>query len=179
VIRHTQRVTASGDELVFEESVTVPEALSDIPRVGVEFALVPGFERVTWLGDGPHETYPDRRAGGLLGRWESTVDELQTPYVRPQENGGRTGVREATLSDGTSTVVLRFSEAVLFTASHQSVNDLESTAHSWELPRSEQTVVRADIAHRGLGTASVGPEPLAPYIVGPGTYAWSWSLAVR
>ncbi|QDZ14520.1 glycoside hydrolase family 2 TIM barrel-domain containing protein [Humibacter ginsenosidimutans] len=179
VIPHTQRVTAAGDALVFEETVTIPPSLRDIPRIGIEFALVPGFEHVTWVGDGPHETYPDRRSSGLLGRWESTVDALQTPYIRPQENGGRTGVTEATLSDGARSVVLRFGEGVLFTASHQSVADLENTAHSWALLRREQTIVRADIAHRGLGTASVGPEPLAPFLVEPGTYSWSWSLAVR
>jgi beta-galactosidase len=156
----------------------VPGSLSDIPRVGIEFALVPGFERVRWRGDGPHETYPDRMSSGLLGVWESTVDELQTPYVRPQENGGRTGVTAASLSDGTHIVQLRFTEPVLLTASHQSVRDLEATAHSWELPRREQTIVRADVAHRGLGSASVGPDALPRFIVGSGVYEWSWSLAV-
>ncbi|NNC11401.1 glycoside hydrolase family 2 [Planctomonas sp. JC2975] len=178
VIEHAQRVTASGDELVFVERVIVPEGIGPVPRIGVEFALVPGFEGVSWLGDGPHETYPDRRSSGLLGRWESTVDQLQTPYVRPQENGGRTGVTNAALSDGTSTVELRFGSPVLFQASHQSVEDLERTGHSWELPRHDETYVRADIAHRGLGTASVGPDALEPFIVRPGVYEWTWSFCV-
>jgi beta-galactosidase len=178
VVEHTQRVRASDGVLEFHETVVVPESLPDIPRVGIEFALVPGFEQVEWVGDGPHETYPDRRSSGLLGRWESTVDDLQTPYVRPQENAGRTGVTAASLSDGIRTAGLRFSAPVLFTASHHSVADLETTAHSWELPQRGETIVRADVAHRGLGTASVGPEPLPQFIVGPGTYEWSWSLAL-
>ncbi|MGN6198495.1 glycoside hydrolase family 2 TIM barrel-domain containing protein [Humibacter sp.] len=178
VVEHTQRVAASLGALQFHETVMIPESLPHVPRVGVEFALVPGFEHVEWLGDGPHETYPDRRSSGLLGRWESTVDDLQTPYVRPQENGGRTGVTAASLGDGTQTIGLSFSEPVLFTASHQSVADLESTAHSWELPRRGETIVRADIAHRGLGSASVGPDTLPRFIVRPGSYEWSWSLTV-
>ncbi|WP_243063960.1 glycoside hydrolase family 2 TIM barrel-domain containing protein [Humibacter sp. RRB41] len=178
VIQHEQTITRTDSALRFAERVTVPESLPDIPRVGIEFALSPEFEHVTWLGDGPHETYPDRRSSALLGRWESSVDDLQTPYVRPQENGGRTGVSEATLNDGTNTVVLRFGEPVLFTASHHSVAELEDTAHSWELPRRAETIVRSDIAHRGLGSASVGPDALPPFIVRPGVYKWSWSLAV-
>ncbi|MHA7985926.1 glycoside hydrolase family 2 TIM barrel-domain containing protein [Rathayibacter sp. CAU 1779] len=178
VIEHTQRVAASADELVFTERVTVPDGIGPVPRIGVQFALVPGFEDVSWLGDGPHETYPDRRSSGLLGRWTSTVDELQTPYVRPQENGGRTGVMSAALSDGARTVTLRFGSPVLFQASHQSVDDLERTGHVWELPRHDETYVRADIAHRGLGTASVGPDALEPFIVRPGVYEWSWSLTI-
>ena len=84
----------------------------------------------------------------------------------------------ASLGDGTQTIGLSFSEPVLFTASHQSVADLESTAHSWELPRRGETIVRADIAHRGLGSASVGPDALPRFIVRPGSYEWSWSLTV-
>jgi beta-galactosidase len=37
-------------------------------------------------------------------------------------------------------------------------------------------VVDFDVAHRGLGTASCGPDTLPRYLVGPGTYEWSWSL---
>ena len=177
-IRHEQTIVESEGVLRFHERVIVPDSLPDVPRVGVELALAPGFETVSWQGEGPHETYPDRRSSGLLGHWTSEVDELQTPYVRPQENGGRTGVTQASLTDGSRSVVLRFDAPVLFTASHQSVADLEDTAHSWELSRRAETIVRADIAHRGLGSASVGPDALPPFIVRPGVYEWSWSIAV-
>ena len=33
---------------------------------------LPGLETLRWFGTGPHETYPDRKRGGLVGRWEST-----------------------------------------------------------------------------------------------------------
>jgi beta-galactosidase len=179
VVRETQRVRACAGRIRVEQTVVVPPTIIDVPRIGVEFALVPGFERVTWLGDGPHECYPDRRASALIGRWESSVEGLQTPYVRPQENGARTGVTELSLYDGCRTVDLSFAQPMLFTASHHSIADLETVGHVWELPRREETIVRADLAQRGLGTASVGPEPLSQFILGPGTYTWSWSLAVR
>ena len=35
------------------------------------------------------------------------------------------------------------------------------------------------MAHRGLGTASCGPDTLPAYLVGPGTYRWSWTGAGR
>jgi beta-galactosidase len=37
-------------------------------------------------------------------------------------------------------------------------------------------VVHLDAAHRGLGTASCGPDTLPEYLVGPGIYRWSWTL---
>jgi hypothetical protein len=39
-----------------------------------------------------------------------------------------------------------------------------------------ETIVHLDVAHRGLGTASCGPDTLPQYLVGPGTYKWSWSI---
>ncbi|MFM8694646.1 MAG: hypothetical protein ACKOCY_08550 [Actinomycetota bacterium] len=33
-----------------------------------------------------------------------------------------------------------------------------------------------DGAHRGVGTASCGPDTLAKYLIKPGTYKWSWSV---
>ncbi len=43
-------------------------------------------------------------------------------------------------------------------------------------PRAE-TIVHLDAAHRGLGTASCGPDTLAPYVHGGGTYRWAWTLS--
>jgi beta-galactosidase len=37
-------------------------------------------------------------------------------------------------------------------------------------------MVHLDAAHRGLGTASCGPDSLDEYLVGPGTYRWEWTL---
>jgi beta-galactosidase len=36
--------------------------------------------------------------------------------------------------------------------------------------------VHIDVAHRGLGSASCGPDVLERYRVGSGTYRWTWSV---
>jgi len=36
-------------------------------------------------------------------------------------------------------------------------------------------VVTLDVAHRGVGTASCGPDTLAKYRIKPGVYKWSWT----
>jgi beta-galactosidase len=55
--------------------------------------------------------------------------------------------------------------------------DLDAAAHHGELVRRPGAVVHLDAAHRGLGTASCGPDTLPQYLVGPGTYRWAWTLA--
>ncbi len=52
-----------------EEAAVIPVELDDLPRVGTVIEVVAGLEDVEWFGSGPHETYPDRRRGGLIGRW--------------------------------------------------------------------------------------------------------------
>lgn len=37
-------------------------------------------------------------------------------------------------------------------------------------------VVHLDAAHRGLGTASCGPDTFVSYLVAPGVHRWSWTL---
>jgi beta-galactosidase len=50
--------------------------------------------------------------------------------------------------------------------------------HDVELVARPQTTVHVDHAHRGLGTASCGPDTMPKYKLGPGTYRWTWRLTV-
>jgi beta-galactosidase len=132
---------------------------------------------VTWFGTGPHETYPDRKRGGRIGRWESSVADQYVPYIRPQENGGHADVRWLELSDGHGRGLrLTLDQPRQVSATHFRDQDLASATHAVELRPRAETVVHLDAAHRGLGTASCGPDTLPEYLVGPGEYRWSWSL---
>jgi beta-galactosidase len=178
VVRHERTVRATADGFVVDERVVVPETLGDLARVGVVLETGPGFEQATWSGRGPHESYPDRKRGARLGRWSSTVTELTTPYVRPQENGGRADVRRLELRHDDGRVLrLDADRPLQVSATHHRAADLAAATHDVELVPRPVTVVHLDVAHRGLGTASCGPDTLPRYLVGPGTYAWSWSLA--
>src|SRR5699024_9843092 len=67
------------------------------PKVGLRFALAAGVEEVSWFGRGPGEAYPDTFSGTRVGRFSAAIQELQTPYVHPQENGNLAQVRELAL----------------------------------------------------------------------------------
>ncbi len=62
-------------------------------------------------------------------------------------------------------------------ATHFRAEDLAAAKHDVELKPRPETVIHLDAAHRGLGTASCGPDTLPEYLVGPGTYEWSWTIA--
>ena len=113
-----------------------------------------------------------------LGRWRSSVAELAVPYVRPQENGGRADVRwlELRAADG-SGLRMAFDRPLQVSATHHRAEDIAAAGHDIDLRARPETIVHLDVAHRGLGTASCGPDTLPGYRFGPGTYAWSWSIA--
>jgi len=178
VVGHEQRfrpLPAGG--LAVDEVVEIPPELPDLARVGIVLRTGPGFEKARWFGRGPIETYPDRHRGGLLARWESTVADLYVPYVKPQENGGRAEVRWFELWDGADRGLrLSFDRPLQVSASHYAAADLAAASHDVDLVARPETIVHIDAAHRGLGTASCGPDTLPEYICGPGRYAWSWTL---
>ena len=177
VIRHERTIRSVADGFTIEERIVIPDGLEDLARVGVVLETVPGFDEATWSGRGPHECYPDRKRGARLGRWTSSVTDLATPYIRPQENGGRADVRWLELRDGTGrTIRLSFDRPLQVSATHQRAADLAAATHDGELTPRAETVIHLDVAHRGLGTASCGPDTLPQYVVGPGTYDWTWSL---
>eukprot|EP01083_Nonionella_stella_P025558 70354_1 len=80
------------DVKVEADSSTLSDALS-LPRIGMQFVLPPEFEQVQYLGCGPHESYPDRKASSIFGVHETTVSAMHVPYILPTENGGRSDVQ--------------------------------------------------------------------------------------
>ncbi|MGA3058182.1 MAG: glycoside hydrolase family 2 TIM barrel-domain containing protein, partial [Candidatus Limnocylindrales bacterium] len=179
LINHEQRFRPiAGGGVLVDETVRIPDELADLARIGIVLETVPGLEQAEWFGRGPIETYPDRRLGGAIGRWHSTVSELYVPYVKPQENGGRADLRWIELSDGSGRGFrLALDRPAQVCATHFRAIDLATATHDVELVPRPETIVHLDVAHRGLGTASCGPDTLPEYLLGPGLYEWSWMLA--
>ncbi|GIF76773.1 glycoside hydrolase family 2 TIM barrel-domain containing protein [Asanoa siamensis] len=133
-----------------------------LPRAGVSMAVPGRLGAVTWFGGGPGEAYVDSHSAALVGRYESTVDAMQTPYVRPQENGNRTKVRWARLTDtaGAGLEILGHPTFEL-TARRWSTAALTAARHTDDLVPGRDIHLHLDHAHQGLGTAACGP-PAAP-----------------
>ena len=147
-----------------------------LPRLGVGFEL-PRIETVTWYGAGPGEAYVDTRAAAAVGRWTSSVDALQTPYVRPQENGHRIDTRWAELTDAEGNGLRIEAAPDLFglTVRRWSTEALEKASHANELVATDTTYVTLDIAQAGVGSAACGPPLPSRYELTTGDA----SLAVR
>ncbi|MDN4474185.1 glycoside hydrolase family 2 TIM barrel-domain containing protein [Demequina zhanjiangensis] len=176
---HTRRIEeiAPGD-YVLTEDVQLPEGTSDGLRVGIEFTLVPGFDLAEWTGLGPSENYPDRRSGVTLGHWSESIEAMDVPYLKPQENGTRGGVWSTALTGVPGIVETQHVEPMHMNVSRHTIGDLEAASHWWELPDRDTTTVHIDIAHRGVGTALIGPDTQPAFRLDATSYSWTWRLTM-
>lgn len=174
--RHTYRLLDDGSLLV-ENEVRVGRTLLDLPRVGVVLTLRPGLEQLEWLGAGPWESYPDRLASTIVGRFRSTVSEQYVPYILPQEHGHRSEVRTLSLAadDGLGLTV-EGRPTIGFTASHFTAADLYAARHTCDLEPRAEVVLSLDHAQRGLGTASCGPDTAPRYRLVQPVYRFAFAL---
>ena len=179
-IAHRRVLTIGADRsLVFDETVAVPGPLDDLPRMGTSFTLAPHLTGIEWFGPGPHETYPDRRAGAVVGRWRSTAADQFVPYVVPQEHGGHVGTRWVRFGPpGASRLAVTGQTPFSFTASHFTATDLTEATTTAQLHRRPEVSVHVDHIVRGLGTGSCGPDTLPRYRVPGGTHRWRWTIAL-
>ncbi|MEU5259825.1 glycoside hydrolase family 2 TIM barrel-domain containing protein [Amycolatopsis sp. NPDC021455] len=179
IVHYRELIEAGSDDFVFREDVILPEDTRDGLRVGMVFELAGGFRDATWVGLGPWENYPDRRRHALLGRWTSTIDDLAVPYVRPQEHGTRGGVTELAVTGPAGRVAISTPVPVHVNVGRHTAEQLESADHWWELPESEATVIHVDVAHRGIGTALLGPDTRPVHRLAGTRYSWAWRLHLQ
>jgi beta-galactosidase len=181
LVQHTCRRTVAEDGSVeYRHVVDVPDSLHDLPRIGVTFALPAEFSMLRWFGRGPGENYPDRNSGSTLGVWEGAPDE--PPYLVPQEFGLRTDCRwfEFIHAAGGRTVRVDVLQPLTMhmSATHFTAHDLYAAATETELRPRPELIVHLDVAHRGLGTASCGPDVLPQYTIPPGRHQFAYRLSV-
>lgn len=160
------RWTSDGTRLRLTVSV-VPEGdwKVPLPRLGIRLGL-PGAASgdggpvpVRWFGGGPGEAYPDTATASAIGLWHSDVDALQTPYVRPQENGARADVRWAEVGG----LRVEGEPPFWFTARRWTTEQLDAARHLADLVPGDTVWLNLDHRQQGIGSQSCGPGPLPQY----------------
>ena len=150
----------------------------DLPRFGAQFALSKSFEHVEWYGRGPHETYCDRKTGGMIGRHAMALKDLATPYLSPQENGNRSDVRWLKLSrDGGAGLSVASSNVFNFSAWPYSQKELEAANHLHELHCGEAFTVSLDLQQMGVGGDDSWGAPVhTKYMMPAKPYTFQFNL---
>ncbi len=156
-------------------------SLPNLPKVGMQCTLPGRLDRITWYGRGPHENYPDRCYGADAGIYSLSLDDFIEPYVMPQENGNRTGVRWMALTGSDRQGLVVVADSLLsMSAWPWSEENLNEARHTWELTETGSVTLNIDLVQMGVGGndswSEVG-QPLPQYQVKPGNYRYAFYLA--
>ena len=127
----------------------LPEPL----RIGLQGQLDKYYDKVTYFGLGPQENYSDRHNGVFFGRWTTTVADMMTQYVYPQENGNRTGVKWMCFSnDKGRGVTIHGDQPLSMSAWNTTQEELNNAKHIGEpqvLP--DSFTLNIDLIQYGVG----------------------------
>lgn len=162
-------------------NISIPQDLPNIPRIGLQFEIEKELQNIDWYGRGPHENYIDRESGAAIGIYQTTLNQWITPYVRPQENSNRGGIRWLRFSQGTHQ--LQFSavgEPFCASAWPYTISTLEQTTHDFELKMHNNIIVDIDCNQMGVGgDCSWGLPVLQKYQIKPGKYQYKFIISAK
>ncbi|WP_247004365.1 beta-galactosidase small subunit [Halosolutus gelatinilyticus] len=125
-----------------------------LPRVGVQLEVPDEFAELSWHGNGPVETYPDRNNGTKIDTYAGPVAEQYVPYVRPQEYGNKTDVRWATLAASDDAELAAFGHPDINVSAHDVAN-LDRALFEYQLEERDGVLFTVDHAVTGVGGTPV------------------------
>ena len=161
-VRYTLTYTLSGTDLTIDVAYEVADYIKELPRFGLQFAVGKEYAAFSYIGYGPTESYVDKLAATEYGYYKNDAEGNFTNYIRPQENGSHYGTKYLEIDNLFSvTAEAPFSFSVL----PYTTAELYAAKHSFELPGTDRVNVCIDLAMRGVGTRSCGPELPEKYAV--------------
>jgi hypothetical protein len=125
-----------------------------------------GFEKFSFFGYGPHESYIDKNLSTYVDKFETTVTDNFEHYVRPQENSSHYGTKWAEVRNADGIGLYCTAEnfdSFSVNAQHFTPNMLRETKHDYELEALKETVFSLDYKQLSCGSASCGPKSLDKY----------------
>ena len=149
-----------------------------LPRIGIFMKGNKELQKTKWYGLGPGESYPDSKSASSMGIYDSTVDDLQTRYLYPQENGHRENVKWFGLYADQDGLLCKMEKPLGWNLSNYSDESLEIAQHPYEIEEAEDVLIHLDYLHSGLGSNSCGEEQQEKYKVKLQNFSMTFTLQV-
>lgn len=140
-----------------------------LPRLGYRLSMPGDYERLTWFGRGPWDSYVDRKESCFEDVYDSSVTDQWVDYLLPQETGNKEEVRWMSLRNASGKGLLFIApDKMSASATHFKPEEIYTNrnnrkGHPYEVVFNENTILTLDARMRGLGNASCGPDVLPQY----------------
>ncbi len=141
------------------------------------------LQNMAWYGRGPHESYWDRKTGAKIGVYRGKVWDQYQPYVRPQENGNKTDVRWAALTNEQGVGLLAVGMPLLSVSAHPfGIEDLDpgpmmKQRHTIDVKPRDFVTLNLDYKQMGVGgDTSWGARTHEQYRLPAEAYTYTFRL---
>ncbi|MBN2091510.1 DUF4981 domain-containing protein [candidate division KSB1 bacterium] len=128
-----------------------------LQKIGLVFNLAEGMKTIEWFGKGPFETYPDRKSGAKTGHYVQRIDEINMPYIIPQDFDNRTDVKWVAVAKENGYGLAVISDNQM----NVSVDPYSNLAQAWypyQLKRKAAISLNIDKKVSGVGGTSISPR---------------------
>ncbi|MGL6064137.1 MAG: glycoside hydrolase family 2 TIM barrel-domain containing protein [Fusobacteriaceae bacterium] len=127
------------------------KGLAEMPAFGTTFKIPMEYNQIEFYGNGPEESYVDRKHGARLGIFKRDINDEMSQYVIPQECGNHTDVRWFTITNKSGLGLKITSDNMEFSALPYTVHELENAYHHQDLPKINYTVLNINKIQMGVG----------------------------
>lgn len=154
-VEFTLSYEVKGNKLVIATKYKIADYIERLPRFGLEFTIDKKFEKFSYIGFGPTESYIDKNVACKYGYYENTAQgNYEKNYVRPQESGSHFASKYLCVKD---LFAVTAESPFSFSINPYTTAQLRDTKHAFELPENDFVNVCVDLAMRGVGSHSCGP----------------------
>jgi len=186
ILQQTDYVVYGTGDVYITTSYTPSGVLPPLARIGMQLQLPATMTSLKWYGRGPFESYADRKDAAKIGLYEGKVADQFFPYTMAQENGNKTDVRWAEVTDQTGLGLLIISD--IGNRSWVNVNARDYTDEALlkakqvdhqRIERGGVTLVNIDLAQMGLGGDDSWSPRVHPDYQLPATKTYTYSFRLR
>ncbi len=149
--------TIIGNDISVKCSIETSNKVTFLPRFGLRLFVPKAFDKVSYYGYGPYESYIDKHRASYIGNFSALVSEMHEDYTRPQENSSHYGCEYMTLTDGCVKFRFEAEGNLSFNASEYTEEELAGKRHNFELEKCADNVICIDYRMAGVGSNSCGP----------------------
>ena len=155
-VHFTIKYEVVKNELQITINYKIADYIQNLPRFGLEFAIAKSYNKFAYIGYGPTESYIDKHVATEYGYYESTAEEnYDMNYIRPQESGSHYATKFLNINNAFS---LTADKNFSFSVNPYTTKQLRECLHTFELQENNFVNVCIDLAMRGLGSKSCGPD---------------------
>ena len=127
---------------------------TDLPklvRLGMQMTLPAGFERITWLGPGPQETYWRSQGREVWPLYRDGADQFYADYTEIGETGNKADALGRLTNGKIGLMAIEGPQFLSANALHYGAEDLNAAKHAFELPRRDFVTFNLDLKQQGVG----------------------------